>query len=86
MKTIYFFPNKIKSHLFTIVPMAPFIPISILNLSSALENPKFNLNHYSFDYTFDYTHYLLYTVTASIVTLYVSQYLSHYGTTKVKGL
>ena len=35
MKTIHY-PNKIRSHLVTIVPMAPFTPKSTSKLSSAL--------------------------------------------------
>ena len=35
MKTIHY-PNKIRSHLVTIVPMAPFTPKSTTKLRSAL--------------------------------------------------
>ena len=78
MKTIHYL-NKIKSHLFTIVPMAPFAPKSTSKLRSTpyasfpalfLLNPN---NHYIatvFITLFDYNHciysdYLLCAVTDS---------------------
>ena len=36
MKTIHY-PNKVRSHLVTIVPMAPFTPKSTSKLRSALQ-------------------------------------------------
>ena len=64
------YTNTIRSHLITIVPMAPFTPKSTSKLRSALHirysivyynlillNPN---NHYShgFSNTFDYNHYV----------------------------
>ena len=72
MKTIRY-PNKIRSHLVTIVPMAPFTPKSTSKLRSALHFrysiviprfiPRANMlnlnNHYNhgFHNTFDYNHF-----------------------------
>ena len=68
MKTIDY-PNKIRSHLVTIVPMAPFTRKSTSKLRSALyfkifdSHPKLILlnpnNHYNhgFHNTFDYNHF-----------------------------
>ena len=71
MKTIHY-PNKIRSHLVIIVPIAPFTPKSTLKLRSALHirysivipcvipyNPKSN-NHYNhgFDNTFSYNNFM----------------------------
>ena len=47
MKTIYY-PNKITSHLVTIVPMAPFTPKSISKLRSALHFRYPIVTHASF--------------------------------------
>ena len=73
MKTIHY-PNTIRSHLVTIVPMAPFTPKSTSKLRSALHSrysisshalfPALILlnpnNHYNHDFhnTFDYNHYV----------------------------
>ena len=72
MKTIHY-PNTIKSHLVTIVPMAPFTPKSTTKLISALHSryskviPRFISslilnnpnNHYNhgFHNTFNYNHF-----------------------------
>ena len=72
MKTIHY-PNTIRFHLVTIVPMAPFTPKSTSKLRSALHSrysiviPRFIShvntvnpnNHYNhgFHNTFDYNHY-----------------------------
>ena len=72
MKTIHY-PNKTRSHLVTIVPMAPFTPKSTSKLRSALHFrysiviPRFiparillnPNNHYNhgFQNTFDYNHF-----------------------------
>ena len=70
MKTIHY-PNKTRSHLVTIAPMAPFTPKSTSNLRSALYF-RYPNNHYKqgFHNIFDYNHftnsdYLLCTMTAS---------------------
>ena len=73
MKTIHY-PNTIRSHLVTVVPMAPFTPKSTSKLRSALHFsysiviPRFILalillnpnNHYNHGLpnTFDYNHYV----------------------------
>ena len=73
MKTMHD-PNTIRSHLVTIVPVAPFTPKSTSNLRSALHIryskviPRFipvlillkHNNHYNhgFPNTFDYNHYV----------------------------
>ena len=73
MKTIHY-PNTIRSHLVTIVPMAPFTPKSTSKLRSAL-HIRYSIvircfisalillnpnNHYNhgFPNTFDYNHYV----------------------------
>ena len=72
MKTIHY-PNTIRSHLVTIVPMAPFTPKSTSKLRSALHfsysivirrfysiilrNPNNHYNH-GFPNTSDYNHYV----------------------------
>ena len=71
MKTIHY-PNKIRSHLVTIVPMAPFTPKLTSKLRSTLHfsyssshasfpalirlNPNDHYNR-GFHNTFDYNHY-----------------------------
>ena len=82
-ETIHY-PNKIRSHLVTIVPMAPFTPKSTLKLRSALHirysitipcvipyNPKRNPNnHYNhgFDNTLNYNHFMYSDYLLYIVT------------------
>ena len=70
MKTIHY-PNRIRSHLVTIVLVAPFTPKSTSKLRSALHfsysvvilrfyshaNPNNHYNH-GFPNTFDYNHYV----------------------------
>ena len=72
MKTIHYL-NKIRSHLVTIIPMAPFTPKSTSKLRSALHfrysivipriipraNTAQSNNHYNhgFHNTFDYNHF-----------------------------
>ena len=67
MKTMHY-PNTIRSHLVTVVPMAPFTPKSTSKLRSALHirysshalillNPNNHYNH-GFPNTFDYNHYV----------------------------
>ena len=76
MKTIHY-PNTLRSHLVTIVPMAPFTPKSTSKLRSALHfsysivirrfyshaNTAQSNNHYNhgFPNTFDYNHYAYYS-------------------------
>ena len=73
MKTMHY-PNTIRSHLVTIVPMAPFTPKSTSKLRSALHIrysvviPRFisalillnpdNHFNHGFPNTFDYNHYV----------------------------
>ena len=71
MKTIHY-PNKIRSHLVTIVPMSPFTPKSTSKLRSALHfrysiHAAFPalivlnlINHYNHGLhnTFDYNHFI----------------------------
>ena len=71
MKTMHY-PNTIRSHLVTIVPMAPFTPKSTSKLRSALHIryskviPRFisraNTAQYHYNYgfpnTIDYNHYI----------------------------
>ena len=81
MKTIHS-PNKIRSHLVTIIPKAPFTPKSTLNLRSALHlrysivipcvisyNPKRNPNNH-YNHSFYNT---LTTTTLCIVTISCTQ-------------
>ena len=75
MKTIHY-PNKIRTHLVTIVPMAPFTLKSTSKLRSALHFHIFESSHASFPELiplnpnnyynhFIYSNYLLCTVTAT---------------------
>ena len=75
MKTMHY-PNTIRSHLVTIVPMTKFTQKSTSKLRSALHikyasfsalillNPNNHYNH-GFPNTFDYNHYMF------IVTIYI---------------
>ena len=82
MKTIHY-SNTLRSHLVTIVPMAPFAPKSTSKLRSALHfsysivgdsipalilrNPNNHYNH-RFPNTFDYNHYVYSDYLACSVT------------------
>ena len=85
MKTIHY-PNTIRSHLVTIIPMAPFTPKSTSKLRSALHfrysiviprllNPN---NHYNYGFhnTFDHNHYLYrdYLVCSVLASAHIIRY------------
>ena len=75
------YPNKIRSHLVTNVPMAPFTPKSTSKLRSALHFrysiviPRFIPRANTFDYHhFTYGDYLLCTITASAHIIHYVNY------------